>query len=176
MAFRVEIAPQAFDDLDSIAAYIKENSSFAVAERWFNGVMGDIASLKEMPARCPVAPEAEELGQEVRILLHGRRKRTTRSITRLTTRRHPQAGSEFFTCATRPGSRSATANSRHLSMPRGRSRANERLNRDLSGRVGSEREFPQTVRAMQLVTIKAAAHTRSRLNHALRKSASPSRW
>ena len=76
MAFRVEIASQAFDDIDSIAGYIKENSSFAVAERWFNGIIGDIASLKEMPARCPVAPETEELGQEVRILFHGPRKRT----------------------------------------------------------------------------------------------------
>jgi plasmid stabilization system protein ParE len=76
MAFRVEIEPQAFDDLNSISDYIKTSSSFGVAERWFNGVMDDIASLKEMPARCPVAPESEDLGQEVRILLHGRRKRT----------------------------------------------------------------------------------------------------
>ena len=78
MAFRVEIEPQAFDDLNSIADYIKASSSFAVAETWFNGVIDDIASLKEMPARCSVAPESEDLGQEVRILLHGRRKRTYR--------------------------------------------------------------------------------------------------
>ena len=78
MAFRVEIEPQAFDDLNSIADYIKASSSFAVAETWFNAVIDDIASLKEMPARCPVAPESEDLGQEVRILLHGRRKRTYR--------------------------------------------------------------------------------------------------
>ena len=37
MAFSVEIAPQAFDDLDSISDYIQGDSSFAVAERWFNG-------------------------------------------------------------------------------------------------------------------------------------------
>ena len=56
MAFRVEIEPQAFDDLDSIAEYIKIKSSFAVAERWFNSVLDDIDSLKDMPARCPIAP------------------------------------------------------------------------------------------------------------------------
>jgi plasmid stabilization system protein ParE len=76
MAFRVEIAPQAFDDLDSIADYIKERSSFAVAERWFNSFIDDIDSLKNMPARCPVAPESEELGREVRLLLHGGKNRT----------------------------------------------------------------------------------------------------
>ena len=31
-----------------------------------------------MPARCPVAPEAEELGDEVRLLLHGKRNRAYR--------------------------------------------------------------------------------------------------
>ena len=76
MAFSVEIAPQAFDDLDSIAGFIQANSSFAVAERWFNGIVRDIGSLREMPARCPVAPESDELGREVRILLHGRGRRT----------------------------------------------------------------------------------------------------
>ena len=29
-----------------------------------------------MPARCPVAPESEDIGQEVRLLLHGRRNRS----------------------------------------------------------------------------------------------------
>lgn len=75
MAFRVEIAPQAFDDLDSIAGYIREHSSFAVAEKWFNSIIDDIASLKEMPARCPVATESEDIGEEIRLLLHGRRNR-----------------------------------------------------------------------------------------------------
>src|SRR6266542_6429707 len=51
MAFRVEIEPQSFDDLDSIAEYMKNKISFSVAERWFNGVIDDIASLKEMPSQ-----------------------------------------------------------------------------------------------------------------------------
>lgn len=75
MAFRVEITPQAFDDLDSIAGYIREHGSFAVAEKWFNGIIDDIASLKDLPARCPVAPESEDIGEEVRLLLHGRKNR-----------------------------------------------------------------------------------------------------
>ena len=76
MAFRVEIEPQAFEDLDSIAEYIKNESSLRVAEGWFNAVIDDIASLTDMPARCPIAPESKELGAEVRLLLHGRKNRT----------------------------------------------------------------------------------------------------
>lgn len=75
MAFRVEVEPQAFEDLDAIAAYIKERGSFEVGERWFRGIMRAIRSLQEMPTRCPVAPESRELNQEVRLLLHGRKSR-----------------------------------------------------------------------------------------------------
>ena len=71
MAFRVEIQPQAFEDLDTIAAYIKARSSFETAQRWFTGIILDIATLKEMPTRCSVAPESEELDREVHLLLHG---------------------------------------------------------------------------------------------------------
>ena len=75
MAFRVEIAPRAFDDLDRIAEYIKERGSFEQSLKWFNSVMDAIASLAEMPARRAVAEESEDLGQEVRLLFHGRRSR-----------------------------------------------------------------------------------------------------
>jgi hypothetical protein len=36
----------------------------------------EISSLCEMPARCSIAPESEDLGQEVKVLLYGRSKRT----------------------------------------------------------------------------------------------------
>lgn len=75
MAFRVEITPQAFDDLDSIAAYIQEHGSFDIAEKWFNGIINEIFLLKEMPSRCPIAPETQEIGLEIRHLLFGRKNR-----------------------------------------------------------------------------------------------------
>ena len=78
MAFHVEIEPQVLDDLESIAAFIQKNSSFAVAEKWFNRAMADIYSLKKLPGRCPVALESEELRQQIRILLNGREKRAYR--------------------------------------------------------------------------------------------------
>ncbi len=76
MAFRVERQPQAFADLDSMAVYIKDRNSFATTERWFNAIIKDIASVKEILQPCSVAPESEDLDREIRVLLHGRRSRT----------------------------------------------------------------------------------------------------
>lgn len=76
MAFRVEIAPRALKDLDDIATYIENRGSFDQAEKWFNGIISAIASLEEMPSRCPIAAESRDLGQEVRVLLHGKRNRS----------------------------------------------------------------------------------------------------
>ena len=76
MAFHAEIQPQAYDDLDRIAGYIKDSNSFATAEKWFNGIMDQIDTLKEMPERCQIAPESEDFGQPVRVLLFGRKNRT----------------------------------------------------------------------------------------------------
>jgi plasmid stabilization system protein ParE len=64
MAFRVEISPRAFNDLDEIARYIKGQGSFEQAEEWFNGIIAAIRTLEEMPHRCPVADVSKELGQE----------------------------------------------------------------------------------------------------------------
>lgn len=75
MAFRVEISPRAFQDLDEIAQYIKQNGSFEQAEKWFNGIIAAIRTLQQMPNRCPMAVESEDVGQEVRLLLHGTRHR-----------------------------------------------------------------------------------------------------
>ncbi len=75
MAFRVEVAARAFNDLDEIADYIKRNGSFRQAEEWFNGIIDAIRTLEDMPARCPIADESEDLGQEVRLLLYGKRNR-----------------------------------------------------------------------------------------------------
>lgn len=75
MAFRVEIEPRALADLDAIAEDIQERGSFESAERWFNGILDAVRHLGDFPLACPVAEESEELGREVRLLLHGKRRR-----------------------------------------------------------------------------------------------------
>jgi len=42
MAFRVEISPRAFNDLDEIARYLTQQASFEQAEEWFNGMIAAI--------------------------------------------------------------------------------------------------------------------------------------
>ena len=61
--------------MDEIARYIQQQSSFEQSEAWFNGIIAAIRTLEDMPHRCPVAEESKELGQEVRLLLHGKRNR-----------------------------------------------------------------------------------------------------
>lgn len=73
MACRVEVSPRAVADLDAITEYIKNHGSLERAEKWFDEMIDAIASLREMPCRCPIADESKDLGQEVRFLLHGRR-------------------------------------------------------------------------------------------------------
>lgn len=75
MAFRVEISPEAFSDLDRICSYLQENASAATAERWFDNIFAAIRSLADMPARCAIAEESVDLKTEVRVLLHGKRNR-----------------------------------------------------------------------------------------------------
>jgi plasmid stabilization system protein ParE len=75
MAFRVEISPEALENLDTIATHIQQHGSFESAQRWLNGVVIAIRSLGEMPGRCPLADESDDLQTEVRLLLHGKRNR-----------------------------------------------------------------------------------------------------
>ena len=64
MAFRVEISPRAFADLDVIVSHIKEHGSFEQARKWFNEMIDAITSLKDMPCWCPIAGELEQLMEE----------------------------------------------------------------------------------------------------------------
>ncbi len=75
MAYEVLITDQAFADLDSITGFIKSQASLGVARKWLAAILGTIDTLREMPGRCPPAPDAEELGDAVRLLLHGNKNR-----------------------------------------------------------------------------------------------------
>jgi plasmid stabilization system protein ParE len=82
MAYRVELTPRAAADADQAAEYIRQFAP-AAAVRWFDGLVQAIFSLEEMPRRCPLAPEAEMLGAELRQLLCGKRSGMFRIIFRI---------------------------------------------------------------------------------------------
>ncbi len=48
--------------------------------RWLTGLFAAIRTLADMPARCPMIPEADELGAPLRHLLYGRRTSVYRII------------------------------------------------------------------------------------------------
>ena len=77
MAFRVEIAPRALADVEAAFQYIRKDSPERAAQ-WLLGIIDAINSLEEMPARCPVAPESKDLGEQVRVLHFGKRQHVHR--------------------------------------------------------------------------------------------------
>jgi plasmid stabilization system protein ParE len=75
MTFRVIIQPRAEHDIEVAAGWILDQSgSAAVALRWARGIRASISELKTSPLRCPIAPDSDEYGEDVRVLLHGSRR------------------------------------------------------------------------------------------------------
>jgi plasmid stabilization system protein ParE len=54
--------------------------SATTALRWARALRATIASLEANPHRCPVDPDSDVYGEEVRLLLHGRRGGTFRIL------------------------------------------------------------------------------------------------
>ena len=72
MAYTVSLSGSA--EADAYAAFerIREVAP-ASAARWLTGLFVTMRTLADMPARCPMIPEADELGCELRHLLYGKR-------------------------------------------------------------------------------------------------------
>lgn len=74
MTYRVILQPRAERDIRAAARYLLEISkSRTTALRWARGVRAKIETLRSNPERCPVDPDSEAYGREVRVLLYGRR-------------------------------------------------------------------------------------------------------
>lgn len=71
MKYRLEVTARAQAEADEAYRRIAHDSP-ANAARWYNRLVDTIDTLKELPERCPVAPENEFFKQEIRQLLYGR--------------------------------------------------------------------------------------------------------
>ena len=69
--FQVFITAQAQADLQQAATWWKENRSAKEAEIWYDGISAKIQTLAQMPERCRIAAESENVEREVRQLLYG---------------------------------------------------------------------------------------------------------
>jgi plasmid stabilization system protein ParE len=71
MAYRVSLAAPA--EADAYAAFERIRAAAPLhAEKWLTRLFQAIFSLDKLPARCPVIPEAKELGFPARHLLYGK--------------------------------------------------------------------------------------------------------
>jgi plasmid stabilization system protein ParE len=88
MAFRVSVSAKAKRDLDGILAWLLAEEAGETGLRWFQGLKNALASLANLPERCPLAPENRHKPHTYRILFtieadivtilhvrHGRRRR-----------------------------------------------------------------------------------------------------
>jgi len=79
MAYKVSLTRPAEEDAYAAFERAREVAPVA-ADKWLRGLFAAIMALADMPARCLVIPEADELGHEVRHLLYGRRTAVYRII------------------------------------------------------------------------------------------------
>jgi plasmid stabilization system protein ParE len=74
MKYRIELAATAKADIREAARWLRDQASDSVADKWLVGLNKAINTLQTRPQRCPVAAENEKFPEEIRELLHGRRK------------------------------------------------------------------------------------------------------
>jgi plasmid stabilization system protein ParE len=79
MSFRVVVEPRAEGDLQQGYLYAARRAP-AGAARWLNRFQEALRSLSTLPERCPIAPESESVGIEVRQLLFGRKPNVWRAL------------------------------------------------------------------------------------------------
>ena len=80
MDFRVELSDQAQRDIAAIYDWLCSQQAGDSGERWFIALRAAIASLANLPSRCPLAPEHQDSPVEVRQLLYGRRPHVYRIL------------------------------------------------------------------------------------------------
>jgi plasmid stabilization system protein ParE len=80
MAFRVETTARAERDADKLLRWLLARHAGETGLRWYEGLENAIATLAELPERCPLAPENTRVPFEVRQLLYGRRPHVYRIL------------------------------------------------------------------------------------------------
>lgn len=80
MGFRVEITEEAERDGQGILEWLISQNAREAGLHWFQGLKEAMASLSELPERCPLAAESISFPFEVRQLLYGRKPHVYRVL------------------------------------------------------------------------------------------------
>jgi plasmid stabilization system protein ParE len=79
MKFQVEVTESAQAQIEKYYDWYQENiPSFATP--WLSKLFEALDTLKQLPNRCPRAPEHDEFREEVRQLLYGKRRNAYRIL------------------------------------------------------------------------------------------------
>ena len=79
MEYRSELTGRAIADARLIYDRMAEHSPER-AEKWFDGLIARIETLRTFPYRCPRVDESEKFGEDVRHLIYGKRQSTYRIL------------------------------------------------------------------------------------------------
>ena len=74
MIYKIELADTAKTDLREATRWIRDELSPAAADKWLAGLLKAANTLQKQPLRCPLATESDKFPEDIRLLLHGRRK------------------------------------------------------------------------------------------------------
>jgi plasmid stabilization system protein ParE len=81
VTYHVILQPRAERDIQQAADWIRQDSnSSAITLRWVRSIRTKITSLRSNPQRCPIDPDSDAYGEQVRVLLHGKRHRKYRVL------------------------------------------------------------------------------------------------
>ncbi len=73
MAYYVDVMPMALEDAQDALGWMEQHSP-KHADEWYAGLLDAIFSLEEMPRRCGLAYENDDVDEELRQLLYTSRR------------------------------------------------------------------------------------------------------
>ena len=78
--YNIEIADMPEADIRDATRWLGNQASPAVAAKWLAQLHKTINTLKRQPLRCPLADENDKFPEEIRVLIHGKRRSKYRII------------------------------------------------------------------------------------------------
>lgn len=78
--YRIELADSAKSDMREAVRWISNEASPATAAQWLARLHKTISTLRRQPGRCPLADENDRFPEEIRVLIHGKRRSKYRIV------------------------------------------------------------------------------------------------
>lgn len=80
MTYRVDLSSMAKAEADAAFLSFSQYTTVEQAQKWYQGLIKAISSLKTMPRRCAIARENDFFSPEIRQLIYGKGRHTYRIL------------------------------------------------------------------------------------------------